>query len=377
MMRAGRSRWRSVLMWALVGACAPAGAASDWPEWNDFVARFMQADGRIIDITFDRKSTSEGQSYGLFLALVANDRARFDSVLKWSSDNLASGQLGDRLPAWLWGLKADGNWGVKDPNSASDADLWMAYSLLEAARLWKAPGYAATGRKLLAQVRQHEIAQAGATGPVLLSGAVGFTLGNGRFRINPSYLPGFMFRHFAATDPQGPWQPIWDGYMRMAPQIFAAGIAPDNVVVDSAGRAMPDTELAPSASYDGIRVYLWAGMSAPGNEALLTRLAPYAQLTRTLGAPPEKVDPATGIAARSDYSPTGFSGAMLPFLSAIGDQPTLQRQLERVRTAGQAARRGAPVNYYDQVLILFGQGWLDGRYRFDAQGRLQPRWQQQ
>ena len=28
-----------------------------------------------------------------------------------------------------------------DPNSASDADVWMAYSLVEAGRLWKIPCY--------------------------------------------------------------------------------------------------------------------------------------------------------------------------------------------------------------------------------------------
>ena len=95
-------------------ACAFANASSDWPEWNDFVGRFVQADGRVIDLTFERKSTSEGQSYALFFALVANQRAQFDTLLKWTSDNLAAGQLGDKLPAWLWGLRDDGSWGVKD-----------------------------------------------------------------------------------------------------------------------------------------------------------------------------------------------------------------------------------------------------------------------
>ena len=44
----------------------------------------------MIDLTFDRKSTSEGQSYGLFFALVADQRTQFDTLLKWTSDNLAS-----------------------------------------------------------------------------------------------------------------------------------------------------------------------------------------------------------------------------------------------------------------------------------------------
>ena len=366
---------RHAVALALSASMVPAMAASDWPEWNAYASRFVQADGRVIDLTFDRKSTSEGQSYGLFFALVANDRAQFDTVLKWTSDNLAAGQLGARLPAWLWGQRADGSWGVKDQNSASDADLWLAYTLLEAARLWKAPGYADTGRALLAQVRSKEVAQAGATGPVLLPGAVGFVLDKGRFRINPSYLPGFLFRYLAVAEPAGPWQAIWDGYLRIAPQIFATGVAPDDVVVDSNGIVMPDTEATPSASYDGIRVYLWAGMSGAGSQALVRRLAPYAALTRAAGVPPEKVDPRTALALKSDYSPIGYSGALLPFLSALGDQPSLTRQRERVQAAALSAKAGATTHYYDQSLILFGKGWLDGRYRFDDQGQLQPQWQ--
>ena len=365
---------RVLLLWAISGVCGSAQAAPEWPEWNSFVSRFVQADGRVVDLTFDRKSTSEGQSYGLFLALAANQRAQFDSLLKWTSDNLAAGQLGDKLPAWLWGLRDDGSWGVKDPNSASDADLWIAYSLLEAARLWNAPQYAHTGRKLLAQIRRHEIAQAGVAGPVLLPGAIGFALDKGRFRINPSYLPGFMFRYLAATDPQGPWQQVWDGYMRLSPQIFSAGVAPDNFVVDSAGVVIADTESPPSGSYDAIRVYLWAGMSGPSNPDMVTRLATFAGLTRKLGTPPERVNPSTGVATKVDYSPIGYSGAMLPFLSALGDTATLDKQRARIHEAALRAKQNDTTNYYDQVLILFGKGWLDGQYRFDEQGRLQPKW---
>ncbi len=363
-----------IMMLAASSACAFADSSSGWPEWDSFVGRFVQADGRVIDLTFGQKSTSEGQSYGLFFALVANQRSQFDTILKWTSDNLAAGQLGNRLPAWLWGLRNDGSWGVKDENSASDADLWLAYTLLEAARLWHAPGYAITGRKLLDQIRLHEIAQAGSVGPVLLPGAIGFVLDHGRFRINPSYLPGFMFRYLSIYDPKGPWQSLWNNYMHMVPRIFSAGVAPDLFVVDSDGKVMPDTEREPSGSYDAIRVYLWAGMSGRSSLGIVRILSPYATLIRTLGSPPEKVNPATGVAIKSAYSPIGFSGAALPFLSALGDKSTLEKQLDRVRAALLLAKQGEPTNYYDQALILFGKGWLDGKFYFDDAGRLHPNW---
>lgn len=369
----------AILAWSLFGSTSLAMTVPnipEWPDWQKFSDRFIQADGRVIDITFDRKSTSEGQSYGLFFALVANQRSQFDTLLKWTSDNLAHGQLGSQLPGWLWGLRDDGRWAIKDENSASDADLWLAYTLLEAGRLWRAPEYAVLGRQMLTLIKRHEIVQAGAAGPVLLPAPFGFKLDQGRWRINPSYLPGFMFRYLAGADPQGPWQAVWDNYLRMAPRIFSAGFAPDLFIVDAAGVVTPDTERSPSGSYDAIRVYLWAGMSGRGSQDMLKWLSPYAGLIRRFGAPPENINPLDGTVRKSDYLPVGYSGAVLPFLSAIHDRASLEKQLTRLHSVAEQPHQATTSNYYDQVLILFGKGWLDSQYRFDAQGRLQPRWAQ-
>jgi endo-1,4-beta-D-glucanase Y len=164
---------------------------------------------------------------------------------------------------------------------------------------------------------------------------------------------------------------VWDGYLDMAARIFAAGVAPDLFVVDRAGVVRPDTEREPCGSYDAIRVYLWAGMSGRGSSKLIELLAPYAALVRVNGAPPEKVDPRTAAITKADYSPTGFSGALLPFLAAAGDTATLAREYTRARAA---AGSGEKTNYFDQALILFGKGWHEGKYRFDEDGRLTPAW---
>lgn len=355
-------------------ACGSAAAEPGWPAWDRFSARFVESSGRVVDLTFDQKSTSEGQSYGLFFALVANRREQFDTILSWTSSNLAHGKLGERLPAWLWGKRDNGSWGVKDDNAASDADLWIAYTLLEAARLWQAPAYAVTGRALLAQIAAHETVAASAGGALLLPGPEGFALERGRYRVNPSYLPGFLLLNLARADPQGPWQAIWDNHLRLAPKIYAAGVAPDLVIVDSAGKVAQDSEREASGSYDAIRVYLWAGMSGRNSEPILKLLKPYGALVRELGSAPERVDPATGRATKADFSPPGYAGALLPYFRALNDEAGLTQQLDHLRMAALRAKLGQATNYYDQALILFGQGWLDGQYRFDADGKLHPRW---
>ncbi|HEY1051612.1 MAG TPA: cellulose synthase complex periplasmic endoglucanase BcsZ [Prosthecobacter sp.] len=361
----------------LCTACGSAGSSTqDWADWSAFTGRFLQEDGRIVDLTFEQKSTSEGQSYGLFLALVANDRKSFESILRWSSLNLAHAELGKRLPAWHWGKKEDGSWGIKDPNPASDADLFFAYALLEAARLWKEPSYEQLGRRILKLVAETEIAQAGEGGTQLLPGPMGFDLGEGRYRIDPSYLPNFMFRYLATVDPKGPWLAAWNGYVQTWPTIFAKGIAPNLYVVDQVGRVWPDSVTTHVGSYDAIRVYLWAGMSGADGARMLHQLKPFAELIRQRGTPPEKVDPLTGRVLSGDWSPLGFSGAVLPYLKALGEQELLAQQLRVLRVGRAKAKLAGNANYYDEVLILFGLGWLEGRYRFDEQGRLLPQWEQ-
>ena len=114
---------------ALLLATAPTLAAdcADWPAWQDFARQFISADGRVIDPSSPRKiTTSEGQAYAAFFALVSNDPARFAQLLDWTRDNLAAGDLSARLPAWLWGQRDDGQWGVlgSAPGASSSVHSW-------------------------------------------------------------------------------------------------------------------------------------------------------------------------------------------------------------------------------------------------------------
>jgi endoglucanase len=139
-----------------------------WTLWDSYAARFIDAQGRVIDHTAGDRTTSEGQAYALFFALANNDRATFDRLLTWTQANLANGDLETHLPAWLWGKNKDGEWKTLDANPASDADVWMAYTLVEAGRLWRAPIYTRLGRRMMVQIASSEVADLPGFGPVLL-----------------------------------------------------------------------------------------------------------------------------------------------------------------------------------------------------------------
>ena len=353
-------------------ACRKSTSTAD--DWAAYVAHFVQDDGRVVDATFDSKSTSEGQSYGLFLALVANDRARFARIAEWASNNLAQAQLGDRLMSWPWGRRDDGSWGVKDDNSAADGDLWAAYALIEAGRLWQMPEYDARGRKLLATIAKQDVADVSPIGKMLLPAPTGFALGDGRLRIDPSYLPPFVLRYFGSVvDPAGPWMAILDTYQRLAPKIFRNGVAPDLVVLDASGEVLPDIERT-TASYDAIRVYLWAAMSAREGTEQLPLLHGLAALIRARGDVPEKIDTATGAAASGDYSPVGFNAVAVPYLMALGQHDLADKMRRVVATSQLKSKVKQRVNYYDESLRLYALGYADGAYRIGDDGRLIPRW---
>ena len=353
---------------ALLLAAGQVSAACQWPAWEQFKQAYVSPEGRVIDPSDARKiSTSEGQSYGLFFALAANDRAGFDKLLTWTQNNLAEGDLKQHLPGWLWGKKDDEQWTLLDSNSASDSDLWIAWALLEAGRLWQQPQYTETGKALLARIVAEETVAVPGLGTMLLPGKVGFADDSG-WRFNPSYLPPQLATYFVRFG--APWPALRDSNLRLLLETAPKGFTPDWVRYEKGKGWQLKTEKPPIGSYDAIRVYLWVGMLHDGDKQkarLLQRFAPMAAQTTEQGVPPEKVNIATG--KTSGQGPVGFSAAMLPFL-----QDDEARSVQRQRVADNYPGADA---YYSAVLTLFGQGWDQHRFRFTAGGELQPDWNQE
>ena len=360
-------------------AAHAADASASWPLWEAYARRFLSKEGRVIDFSADDITTSEGQSYALFFALVANDRTRFDRLLAWTNENLAGGQLGEQLPAWLWGKDDGGRWGVRDPNSASDSDVWIAYTLLEAGRLWQEPGLTLIGRNLAAAAGLREVRRLRGLGSTLLPGSEGFNPSPGVYQLNASYLPLQLILRLAEAADASPWSRV----ARSTPAVIQ-GSSRNGFVLDwvayweqqESFRDAPLPRPEAKASYDAIRVYLWGGMLDPKTPGRDDILAAMSGMERSLLA--NDVPPAEVLAdgrVKDPHGGVGFSAAVAPFLASLGREQAAQRQLRRVKEAFDSTTGlyGDTPKYYDQNLILFALGWTEGRFRFTPGGALRAR----
>ena len=118
---------KNFLLACLISAvfAAPAGA---WELWDQFKATNLTPEGRVVDY-------SEAK-------LITTSRGK---------------KLGENQPAWLWGIpdgKPNGTGKILDTNNATDSDMWIAYCLIEAARIWNDPSYLPKADGYLAKLKE-------------------------------------------------------------------------------------------------------------------------------------------------------------------------------------------------------------------------------
>lgn len=379
-----------LLVMLIALACLPAAAMTkcaptNWSAWDSWASRYIQDDGRVLESSLQKNhSTSEGQSYSMVFALIANDPARFDAVWKWTLANMMGADPVSRLPGWLWGQGEDGQWQLQDANSASDADLWIAYALLEAARIWKRSDYRKDALRMLDTIESTLVVDLPGLGKMLLPGPKGFTQRNIEWTLNPSYLPLPLLRRLAKERPAGPWQQIADNTVKMIQRSSTTGYVSDwvgyKMTALQDGQFVVDPLKGSIGSYDAIRVYLWAGMTPrqdPGFAPLLLALDGMRRSTGAFGVPPEKVQVVSG--AIEGTAPFGFFAALVPYFVAKGE-PNLARKMERSaqesldKALAQNETR-AELLYYNMMLSLFALGWAEKRYQFRHDGTIKLSWE--
>ncbi len=348
-----------------------------WQDWQTFKAHFVTDKGRVIDKNSTRLiSTSEGQSYALFFALVANDKAAFDRILDWTEEHLSEGDLSTRLPAWQWGKADDGNWQILDHNPASDSDLWITYALIEAHRLWGDRRYDVLAYVMAKRIFREETMFFPSLGQTLLPAPYGFEINEKTAKLNPSYVPPFIFSRLATKYPNGPWQQLHQSSMQVLTETAPNGFAPDWVLYSETQGFHFGKRAKNTGSYDAIRTYLWAGLLADESRdktKLVMQYAPMVDLVERLGYVPEVIDTSREDSPRRRFNrgPIGFNAALLPLLQDTNQDSLVARFTQRVSMSKASELEN---NYYNSVLILFALGFMQGHYHIDVNGQLQTTW---
>ncbi len=381
-----RLRFAGLVLGVLLLPCPGSHAQQPWPLWESYKKRFVDDQGRVIDRSANDRTTSEGQAYAMFFSLVDNDRGRFDKLLNWTEQNLASGDLTLHLPAWNWGKTSSGEWKVIDENSASDADVWMVYCLIEAGRLWHQPRYEKLGRTMALRVAKQEVVLVNGLGTTLAPGPNGFHPDQETWIVNPSYMPLPVIVFLAKVMPHEAWSSVLSSMPALTGGDVSHRFAMDWVAAGSGGihpclaPRQPSSGLREpqiSGSYDAIRVYLWLGMAdagTPGLKKYLLQTSGMSTYLQSAVTPPLEVD-VDGKVIRAD-APPGFSAAVIPYLSSAGlkAQATAQRDRLAATRDPSTGLYGRTAEYYDQNLALFSTAWSERRFRFEHDGSLHVSW---
>lgn len=356
--------------WPMTACAAPC---PSWPLWKRFQEGYITTDARVQDTSLPHRPTvSEGQAYAMFFALVAGDRPQFSALLRWTQNNLAQGDLSRFAPGWHWGRSDAGRWELLDSNPASDADLWMAYTLLEAGRLWQEDSHTRLGKAMAARLLRETVAVLPGLGRSLLPAPTGFQLGAGRWRLNPSYAPLPLLRRLAVSTGENGWLDMVAPTLRLLLESAPRGIAPEWAIWDTDAGWLSDPQTQGMGSYNAIRAYLWTGMSRQDAafEQMALGVLPWLHWVAQHGHAPEAL--CADLRGCGDGSPAtragppGFDAAALVLADSLRF-PALCQQLRTRLDAGFAAQ--SP-DYYSHALALFALGWIEGRYRFAPDGAL-------
>lgn len=137
--------------------------------WSLYRSVFMTPEGRIVDRENGLVSHSEGQGYGMLIAVASDDQPGFETLWSWTERQLMVRD--DNLAAWKWDPTKTPH--VTDMNNATDGDLLIAWALLRAYRKWGIREYLRESQAIVGDIVRHATADS-PLGKVLLPGVQGF-----------------------------------------------------------------------------------------------------------------------------------------------------------------------------------------------------------
>ncbi len=192
-----------LVLLASFSACEAPRELLDDKDWRLYQQRFISPEGRVIDTGNGNISHSEGQGFGMLLAVAYHDRQTFERLWTWTVKNLQV--RSDKLFAWRWSPTEEAGTN-HDDNNASDGDLLIAWALCRAGKQWAEPAYSAAALAISQDILGKLLWQ---QGPLvyLLPGAKGFENPAG-ITVNLSYWIFPAFAELQQIDPAPLWEQL-------------------------------------------------------------------------------------------------------------------------------------------------------------------------
>ncbi|WP_031433319.1 glycosyl hydrolase family 8 [Methylomarinum vadi] len=255
---------------SIVAACQVQLPVSVEQDWQSYKERFVQADGRVVDTGNAGISHSEGQGFGMLLAVSNDDRRIFDIIWRWTRQHLQLRK--DEL--FIWRRRPDTALEDEDMNNASDGDIIIAWALLQASQKWRNADYRLEADKIMQAIKQQLVIEWNGR-PLLLPGAYGFQHGQS-VEINLSYWIYPAFNAFNQVDKDPVWMKLTENGLHL---LKTARFGPHRLPADWLAlnkNHEPEPQRTARFGYDAVRIPLylvWGGADG----SLLKAFADYWQ----------------------------------------------------------------------------------------------------
>ncbi|MDQ0316924.1 glycosyl hydrolase family 8 [Amorphus orientalis] len=225
-------------------------------EWARYARAYVQPSGRVVDFENGQISHSEGQGYGMLLAVEAGARPDFERIWSFARDEMRMGP--GPLFYWKWNPFSVNP--IEDPNDASDGDILIAYALLLAGLKWEEPAFVDEAAAIIGAVAD-QLVYRRREATLLSPGIRGFgeqDQPDGPI-VNLSYwiYPAFPYFNLVLPDPR------WRGLIETGLGLTAASGAGRSVLppnwssVANPFRPQPAGNFPPLSSYDAVRIPLY------------------------------------------------------------------------------------------------------------------------
>jgi len=235
-------------------------------DWSEYQQRFILDDGRVVDTGNQNISHSEGQGYGMLLALAANDKSEFLRIWGWTRNNLQIRE--DSL--FMWRRQPDIPVEQEDENNATDGDILIAWALLKAYERWQNVEFKNVATKILDDIKQ-KLVRHWQGQSIILAGEQGFEKA-GQYTVNLSHWIFPAFSSFAHYDPSPIWEELnLSGELLLKKARFGRwGLPPDWLVLDE--KIGIDSSKPPVFGYNAVRIPLYLVWGKRSNK---DNLAPF------------------------------------------------------------------------------------------------------